>query len=73
MNKIFKRLTAIILCAAMLVAVAPMSAFAAEERKTVDSGFCGVDGGIVGLKSSVALFTMICKSIVNSGNSWKGR
>ena len=45
MNKIFKRLTAIILCAAMLIAVAPMSAFAAEERKTVDSGFCGVDGG----------------------------
>ncbi len=45
MNKVFKRFTAIILSAAMLIAVIPMSAFADEERKSVDSGFCGVDGG----------------------------
>ena len=43
MSKTFKRLTAIILCAAMIFTVAPMS-FALDARKTVDSGFCGAQG-----------------------------
>lgn len=45
MTKTFKRITALILSMIMLISVIPMSAFAAEIRKTVDSGFCGVDGG----------------------------
>lgn len=45
MIKIFKRITALILSMVMLISVIPMSAFAAEIRKTVDSGFCGADGG----------------------------
>ncbi len=44
MSKIFKRLTAIILCAAIIFTVAPLS-FALDARKTVNSGFCGADGG----------------------------
>lgn len=44
MNRKIKRLTAILLCAAMLLSLIPMSAFAADERKIIDSGFCGLQG-----------------------------
>lgn len=39
-----KKLTAVILCAILAFTVIPMSAFAAEEREVVDSGFCGAHG-----------------------------
>lgn len=41
-----KKILSIFLCFAMLLAVIPMSAFAAEEtaRTVVDSGFCGAEG-----------------------------
>lgn len=44
MKRKIKQLTAIILCAVMMLSVLPMSAFAADERKVIDSGFCGADG-----------------------------
>lgn len=44
MKRKIEQLTAIILCAAMLLSVLPMSAFAADERKVIDSGFCGAEG-----------------------------
>ncbi len=39
-----KKLTAIILCAVLTFTAIPMSAFAAEERTVIDSGFCGAFG-----------------------------
>ncbi len=39
-----KKLTAIILCAILAFTAIPISAFAAEERTVVDSGFCGAQG-----------------------------
>ena len=36
---------AIILCAVMVLAAIPMQGFAADERKVVNSGFCGINGG----------------------------
>ena len=39
-----KKLISLILCVVLAVAVIPMQAFAENERKTVDSGFCGAQG-----------------------------
>lgn len=39
-----KKLAAIILCAVLTFTAIPMSAFAAEERTVIDSGFCGAFG-----------------------------
>ena len=39
-----KKITAIILCAVMMLTAMPLGAFAAEEREVVDSGFCGAHG-----------------------------
>lgn len=44
MRRKIKQLTSIILCAVMLLSVLPMSVFAADERKVIDSGFCGAEG-----------------------------
>ncbi len=44
MKKTFRKLAAIILCAALMLAALPSAAFAAEERTLVDSGFCGAQG-----------------------------
>lgn len=44
MKRKIKQLTAIILCAVIMLAVIPMQAFAADERNVIDSGFCGADG-----------------------------
>ena len=44
MNKKFKRIMSVILCAVLLFTTAS-TAFAAEDgRKVIDSGFCGAQG-----------------------------
>ena len=45
MKRKIKRLTAIVLSAVMLFAAIPISGFAADERKVINSGFCGINGG----------------------------
>lgn len=44
MKNTIKRITALILGMAMIFSAIPMAAFAADERKVIDSGFCGADG-----------------------------
>lgn len=39
-----KKLISLILCAVLVAAVIPMQAFAENERKAIDSGFCGAQG-----------------------------
>lgn len=39
-----KKITAIILCAVMMLTAMPLGAFAAEEREVIDKGFCGAHG-----------------------------
>lgn len=42
--KTTKKLTAIIMCIAMILTAIPMAAFAADDRAVVETGFCGEDG-----------------------------
>lgn len=42
--KTTKKLTAIIMCIAMILTAIPMAAFAADERPVVETGFCGENG-----------------------------
>lgn len=42
--KTLKKLTAIILCAVLMLTAIPLTVFAAEERTVADSGFCGAEG-----------------------------
>lgn len=44
MKNTLKKITALILGMIMIFSVIPMSAFAADERKVIDSGFCGAKG-----------------------------